>query len=233
MRQIENITSLPVMNWTYNGKTYKYHLSLVDVEDFTRAVWREGEPRLAVAHTLLQRFAFLYSTKKPYDTFSSFLRAYVQPINPRWFPDGDLHKKELLRLDKLGKKQDIQEERARANRRLEYLSTSISNISLEHRDLVSRILSGLTKSPVPQAHHFSESKAAKTDTEEIAKTKGEKWGERKNLKLVYVDDGYLPGVNWFFSIPNIAPPNPSFSAQDMRSYALLVLLGLALLARKK
>jgi len=233
MRALENLVSLPVMTWTHNGRKLRYNLSLVDIEDFTRAVWREGEPRLAVAHTLLQRFACLYSGKRPYETFSEFLRAYVQPINPRWFPTGELHKKEVARLVKNGKTNEAKEEQARAARRVEYSTTPMSSIPVAYRDLVSQILSGLTRSPVPTAQHFSESKASSTDTQEVAERKAYTWGAQKKLDVVAVTEGYKPGINWFFSIPGAPPPTPNFSATDMRSYALLVLLGLVLLSRAK
>jgi hypothetical protein len=233
MRKIEYLASLPVMSWNQDSKTYRYHLSLVDVEDFTRAIWREGEPRLAVAHTLLQRFAYLYSNQRPYETFSSFLKAYVQPINPNWFPSGGLHKKEVNRLLKAGKEKEAKEEQARAARRVEYSTTPMSSIPLSHRDLVSRILSGLTKSPVPTAQHFSESKASSSDSQEAAERKAYVWGTQRKLEVVPVAEGYKPGTNWFFAISKAHPPTISFSSLDKRSYALLVLLGLVLLARKK
>ena len=55
-----------------------------------RAVEREGQPRPLVAQTLVNRFAWLHS-RGHYPTLESFVRAYAQPVNPRWYPAGDLH----------------------------------------------------------------------------------------------------------------------------------------------
>lgn len=56
-----------------------------------RAVQREGQPRRLVAQTLVNRFAWLHS-RGHYPTLASFVRAYAQPVNPRWYPEGDLHR---------------------------------------------------------------------------------------------------------------------------------------------
>ena len=62
-----------------------------------RAVEREGEPREWVAQALVNRWALLKDQgRAEYPTLASFVRAYAQPVNPRWFPDGDLH---LARLE--------------------------------------------------------------------------------------------------------------------------------------
>lgn len=58
-----------------------------------RAVQREGEPRGWVAQALVNRWAMLRDLPagRSYPTLGSFVRAYAQPVNPRWFPDGDKH----------------------------------------------------------------------------------------------------------------------------------------------
>jgi len=62
-----------------------------------RAVEREGEPRELVAQALVNRWAMLHDRPGPtaYPSLASFVRAYAQPVNPRWFPDGDLHLAQL------------------------------------------------------------------------------------------------------------------------------------------
>lgn len=63
----------------------------------SRAVEREGEPRDWVAQALVNRWALLKDQGGAgYPTLASFVRAYAQPVNPRWFPEGDLH---LAQLD--------------------------------------------------------------------------------------------------------------------------------------
>ena len=61
-----------------------------------RAVEREGEPREWIAQALVNRWALLRDQGGgQYPTLTSLVRAYAQPINPRWFPDGDLHLAQL------------------------------------------------------------------------------------------------------------------------------------------
>lgn len=61
-----------------------------------RAVEREGEPRDWVAQALVNRWAVLRDRgRTEYPTLASFVRAYAQPVNPRWFPAGDLHLEQL------------------------------------------------------------------------------------------------------------------------------------------
>jgi len=61
-----------------------------------RAVEREGEPREWVAQALVNRWALLKDQGGDhYPTLASFVRAYAQPVNPRWFPGGDLHLAQL------------------------------------------------------------------------------------------------------------------------------------------
>lgn len=64
-----------------------------------RAVEAEGEPRKLVAQTLVNRWAWLLD-KQPtlYPTLAALVRAYAQPVNPRWYPDGDLFLKQLAKV---------------------------------------------------------------------------------------------------------------------------------------
>lgn len=60
-----------------------------------RSVEREGD-RERTAQTLVNGFA----SRKAYGqagTLEGFVRAYSQPVNPRWFPGGDLFQAELAR----------------------------------------------------------------------------------------------------------------------------------------
>lgn len=60
-----------------------------------RAVEGEGAPETWVAQALVNRFMWLRAramergTKPPYSTLQAFVRAYAQPVNPRWMEGGD------------------------------------------------------------------------------------------------------------------------------------------------
>jgi hypothetical protein len=57
-----------------------------------RAVEAEGEPRRLVAQTLVNRWAWLADfAPGKYPSLASLVRAYAQPVNPRWFEGGDLY----------------------------------------------------------------------------------------------------------------------------------------------
>jgi hypothetical protein len=200
-----NTPTLPALRWKYQGARHDYSLTARDRDDFYRAVWREGKPQLAVAHTLLQRFAYLYSTTRPYSTLSSFLRAYVQPINPRWFSSGDLHKAQVARLEKAGKGAEALAEKARAKKREAYAVTPITSIPREYNELSALVLSGATTSPVPTALHFIMSSAGAGDDELTARDKALAEATRKGLVLVPIAEGYRRGLNWFFST-GMTPP---------------------------
>ena len=55
-----------------------------------RAVAAEGKPEPMVARALVNLF-MLQRSKGNTQTLAKLVRAYAQPVNPRWFPDGDLH----------------------------------------------------------------------------------------------------------------------------------------------
>jgi hypothetical protein len=59
-----------------------------------RAVEAEGPIEQQVAQTLVNCFAYLHSRKpKSCPTLTWLIRNYAQPLNPRWYPDGDLFAK--------------------------------------------------------------------------------------------------------------------------------------------
>lgn len=200
-----NTPTRPALRWVYGSATHTYPLTPRDRDDFYRSIWREGKPQLAVAHTLLQRFAYLYSTTRPYPTLSSFLRAYVQPINPRWFSSGDLHKAHIARLQKAGKLAEVADENTRAKKRESYSITPVAKIPRQYNEISASVLSGATASPVPTALHFTMSSAGAGDDESTAKKKALETAKRKGLSLVPVAEGYKRGLNWFFSTGAVPP----------------------------
>lgn len=55
-----------------------------------RAVQAEGEPRQQVAVALVNLYALSSARGGPFPSLSALVRAYAQPVNPRWFDGGDL-----------------------------------------------------------------------------------------------------------------------------------------------
>jgi hypothetical protein len=67
-----------------------YTVTSDDALWLARAVEAEGPVQAQVAATLISGFAFARSRgfTKP---LATFVRAYAQPVNPRWYHDGDLY----------------------------------------------------------------------------------------------------------------------------------------------
>lgn len=91
-----------------------------------RAVAREGAPHDLVAQALVNRWAYLHDQRPGlYPTLAELVRAYAQPINPRWMPGGDLLERRLARLREAGVSQELlAAERQRARRRERYAEAS-------------------------------------------------------------------------------------------------------------
>lgn len=58
-----------------------------------RAVQPEGAPHELVAQTLVNRWAWFIDqgARTQFPTLTALVRAYAQPVNPRWMPGGALH----------------------------------------------------------------------------------------------------------------------------------------------
>lgn len=175
-----------------NNQKKEYVLSNEDYLTLLRAVEFEGEPRDAVAWTLLQRFAFIYPQ---YDTLTKFIQAYAQPINPRWFPTGDLHKARVHKLTEAKRVQEVEDELKRASRRVHYGTTPIEKISRATRDVVDPIFLG-GASPVPGAVHY---RAPTVDTKsaEEARIARDEFAKKYQLQRV-IEYGDPTKQNWFF-----------------------------------
>lgn len=64
-----------------------------------RAVEAEGQPKELVAQALINRWATLYDQDPAaWPDLTTMVRAYAQPINPRWFEGGDLFEAQLPTL---------------------------------------------------------------------------------------------------------------------------------------
>jgi hypothetical protein len=175
-----------------NNQRKTYTLSNEDYLTLLRAVEFEGEPREAVAWTLLQRFAFLYPK---YDTLTKFIRAYAQPINPRWFPNGDLHQQQFDALVREKKLTEADEEMKRASKRRVYAATPLEKISRTTRDIVDTLFLG-GDSPVPGSVHYR-APTVKTTSAEEAKKARDAFAAKYQLQRV-IDYGDPTRQNWFF-----------------------------------
>lgn len=72
-----------------NGKLGSYQPSPDDYLWLLRAVAAEGPVQAQVAQTLVNLFCLLRS-KGYKGTLTDLVRAYAQPVNPRWYINGDL-----------------------------------------------------------------------------------------------------------------------------------------------
>lgn len=196
--------ALPILKWSNSNGRHQYQVTPADRLTLIRSVWKEGKPYTEVAFTLLQRFGFLYPT---YKSLSSFIRAYSQPINPRWFPNGDLHLAAISALKSKKQTSRIKEQisilEKNAQRRPAFASTPESDIPKSIVDIVDSVLSGNIESPIPKAIHFINSKATPEDSQQTAKQKALAYAEQNNLgKAVPTSSGFGSGVNWFFTGKN-------------------------------
>ena len=226
MPQQVTASTSPVLHWTHNDKAYSYTVTPEDHLWWVRSIWREGAPQIAVGHTLLQRFTYLYSTGGPYRTLTDFLRAYCQPINPAWLPGGRLSEAKIKRLLAKGDQTGASAERARAAQRASYTNTPLSKIPGKYREVADAILAGATESPIPQAMHFTSSFAARGDDEQTAKAKAQAYATKRNLKVVPIREGYRTGLNWFFATPGKNPPSVSIGKVAIASLLPLGLIGM-------
>jgi hypothetical protein len=65
----------------------------------SRAVEAEGEPRELVAQALVNRWAWAHDlSPAKWPDPVSMIRAYSQPVNPEWYPDGKKHQAKLAKL---------------------------------------------------------------------------------------------------------------------------------------
>lgn len=175
-----------------NNQKKDYALNNEDYLALLRAVEFEGEPREAVAWTLLQRFAYIYPQ---YKSLAKFIQAYAQPINPRWFVSGDLHKARYAKLIKANLIDEASDELQRAKRREVYASTPIEKISRATRDVVDPIFLG-GPSPVPGAVHYR-APTVNTKSVEEAKQARNQFAEKYQLQRV-IEYGDPTRQNWFF-----------------------------------
>lgn len=132
----------------YTSGTEPYRVQEEDVLWLLRAVEAEGPLETEVAATLINGFCFTRS-KGQYSRLVDFVRAYAQPVNPRWYVSGDLF------LKSLGKLRPAEQERAYASalRRERVHSTRFQFSKVTERAVVAA-LSGLVAIP-PNATDYA------------------------------------------------------------------------------
>jgi hypothetical protein len=208
------------MRWLKGHDVHEYSATDDDALWLARAVAHEGSPMDAVAWALVQRFALLYPT---YPTVAALVKAYAQPINPRWFPHGDLHAKRLRQLASDPRRQA--DELARARRREQYAQTPWDSIPAAARTAALEALEAHGDSPVPGAVHYRGSTAPEGATKKQAYARAQQYAANRPdlVSVVRIPQGYGRGQNWFFMSPSsqtlrllpedepplIVPPKPN------------------------
>jgi len=197
----------PEMTWTLNGAAHRYTLTPWDIETLARAVAREGAPAREVAWALIQRFAQVHG--RGFSTLGKLVQAYAQPINPRWFLDGDKHLAEIARLQtadltETEKASRIADENARARRRKGYARAPWESLPEETRRMVLELVAGDVPSLHPSVVHYRASKAPSGATPDAAKAAAREFAShRGDLEVADVGAGFGRGVNWFFTSPGV------------------------------
>jgi len=183
--------------------TREYQLTEADWDTLVRATAHEGKPYYGVIWALIQRFCWIYPI---YKTLSSFVEAYAQPINPKWFPDGSKHKAFIKRNTAYPAR--IRSENKRAARRLLYSQQPIEELDT-YAKMVNAVLSGEKTSPVRGAVHYSASFAQRgaTRTETAFNAAVRHATKRRIGPVVRSGVGYGRGVNWFFAAGGSHRPN--------------------------
>jgi len=123
-----------------------------------RAIEAEGEPRALVAQVLVNRWAWLHDENAgKYPRLADLVRAYAQPVNPRWYPDGSLF------LDSIAKMPESQRpsamKRAAIRRDVHSERTTFSQATI---DAVRAALFGPVSIPLG-ALHFAAPSVLRSD----------------------------------------------------------------------
>jgi len=183
------------MRWLKGQKVVEYDADNTDALKLAQAVAREGQPYDAVAWTLVQRFALIFPK---YPTLAKFVEAYAQPVNPRWFPDGDLHIRRMKQLEGNQKKQA--DEQRRASNRRGYADKRWEELPAFARTAALEAIAASGDSPVPGSVHFRASMAPSGSSKRASFDRAKRYADnRPDLsEVVRIPEGYGNKVNWFF-----------------------------------
>lgn len=164
-----------------------------DLLALARAVEYEGQPYEATAWALLQRWAWLYPG---FPKLATFIQAYAQPINPRWFPTGDLYRQSVARvqadtsLSREERESRLAEMAQRAQSRLAKARTPWERLNQRTIDVLNRVFRPGSSSTVPGAVHYAQAKGSL----EATRT----WADARALTVIDAGVGYSRGVNAFY-----------------------------------
>jgi hypothetical protein len=173
-----------------NGAEKRYILSNADYLALLRAVEFEGPPKVAVAWTLLQRFALLYPQ---YSKLDAFIQAYAQPINPKWFTNGKLHMAYAAKLRSEGKAKEANFEDDQAVKRERKAVVPMDQISKDTKNVVDGVF--VTNiSPVPGSIHYH----APLVTSDASAASSARAAFAKKRDYQVIDYGPLLTSNWFY-----------------------------------
>ena len=202
------------------SKEYHYDLTNNDILNLLRAAYKEGNQKEAVTYTLLTRFAWLYP-EGIYKDLSSFISAYAQPLNPKWFPTGSAHLATIksLKSKYSGAELQVKIDRANklANQRVLNTTLDESNIPEKTKNVVYGILKGEIVNPVKGSVHFVSSMAKASDNKNVAYQKQVNFASsRSDLDKAIDYGGSVQGNNWFFTTPG----SGSFLVQIERNKAI-------------
>jgi hypothetical protein len=194
------------LDFTRKGKDYHYDLTSNDILNLLRATYKEGKQKEAVAYTLLNRFAWIYPSKE-YDSLSSFITAYAQPLNPKWFPTGSAHLASVKQIKSKYSGAELQKRldyaKKLANQRVLNSTMSIDKIPETTTKVVYGILNGEIKNPVKGSMHFRASTAAQSDSQNTALIKQREFASnRSDIGKAIVYSDATAGNNWFFTSPD-------------------------------
>lgn len=114
----------------------RYEPTTDDVTWLLRAVEAEGRPETVVAQTLVNGFMWARDRGAWSGDLADWVRSYAQPVNPRWFPNGDLY---LARAAKAETDQERKQLASRAAARPGLSSRTV--FSPIARDAVAKALS--------------------------------------------------------------------------------------------
>lgn len=176
-----------------SGREHRYVLTDLDYLDLARALDREGPPKLGVAWTLIQRFGMLYPL---YASFSTFVRAYAQPINPDWFSNGKRHLAEVKRLN--GDLKAVAKENEQAQLREQWAKVPLSKITADTKQVIESIFTG-TASPIPSSTHYAA--PITRSSVEAAEASREAFARKRNYSAIPY--GNILTHNWFYGEPQM------------------------------
>lgn len=121
-----------------------YQVTANDVLWLRRAVEAEGEPREAVAKALVNLFVLRMAARPASpQSLEKLVRAYAQPVNPRWFVGGDLYEAALKKAEP--GKRDVMRMAAQRRERVHSERTTFSE---ETDRAVMKALGGVVGSDV-------------------------------------------------------------------------------------